>query len=348
MRNLFLEVAPANLVDEVVSVSGQFERNLRQIADTIWRNRGNIVWNLFLILMVLLLSKLILRSVSALTARVLKSPKYQSATPVSKRMKTLMTLLRSVARYAVYFVAFLVILSILGMGKPLENLLVTAGIGSLAIGFGAQNLVRDVVSGMFMIFENQFSVGDYVKIDDVEGTVEATAMRVTYLRSMKGDQIIIPNGTITRVINYNKGNSVAAVTIPTSYESDTRKVIELIDRAVSQYAREHEELIEEPPFVQGITNFNQSSIDIGILCKVKPLKHWEVERGIRLAVKEIFDQNGLSIPYPHLVTVPYEKPEEIVSKEDIFVEKGSEDQELAQWQSMDADDLSPQNEMKEQ
>ena len=115
-----------------------------------------------------------------------------------------------------------------------------------------------------MIFENQFSVGDYIRIDDVEGTVEATAMRVTYLRSMKGDQIIIPNGTIERVINYNKGNAVAAVTISTAYESDTRKVMELIGLAVERYAKEHEQLIEEPPFVQGITNFGPSSVDIGM------------------------------------------------------------------------------------
>ena len=83
----------------------------------------------------------------------------QNNTPVAKRTRTLMTLFRSVARYAIYFFVFLIVLSILGMGKPLNNLLVTAGIGSLAIGFGAQNLVRDVVSGMFMIFENQFPSG---------------------------------------------------------------------------------------------------------------------------------------------------------------------------------------------
>ena len=307
MKQLYLQAQPAALVDEVVGVGEQFMQNLEGLLQKLMRNRGNILWGLCLILLTVLLAKVALRVISAVTGHVLKNKRYQNDAPASKRMRTLMTLLRSVTRYLIYFVAFLVVLSILGMGKPLSNLLLTAGIGSLAIGFGAQNLVRDVVSGMFMIFENQFSVGDYIKIDDVEGTVEATAMRVTYLRSMKGDQIIIPNGTIERVINYNKGNAVAAVTISTAYESDTRKVMELIGLAVGQYA--------------------------------KPMKQWEVERGIRLAVKEMFDKSGVEFPYPHMVTVPYQKPQEVVGREDIFVQKQQPEQECASWQSIDADDL---------
>ncbi len=336
MHSFFLE---ANIAQEVVTVSEQFQKNLTGFVDFLVRNRGNILWNLFLILLIILGAKLLLHLISKVTTQIIQKPKNQTNTPVAKRTRTLLTLFRSVSRYAIYFMGFLFVLSILGMGKPLSNLLVTAGIGSLAIGFGAQNLVRDVVSGMFMIFENQFAVGDYIKIDDVEGTVEATAMRVTYLRSFKGDQIIIPNGSITRVINYNKGSAMASVTISTAYESDTRKVIELIERAVGQYAREHSELIEEEPFVQGITNLGESSVDIGVICKVKPMKQWEVERGIRLAVKEAFDQNGVGFPYPHLVTVPYEKPADFVSREDIFVNKKQEKQELASWQQVDADDL---------
>ena len=336
MHSFFLE---ADIAQEVVTVSEQFQKNLTGFVDFLVRNRGNILWNLFLILLIILGAKLLLHLISKVTTQIIQKPKNQTNTPVAKRTRTLLTLFRSVSRYAIYFMGFLFVLSILGMGKPLSNLLVTAGIGSLAIGFGAQNLVRDVVSGMFMIFENQFAVGDYIKIDDVEGTVEATAMRVTYLRSFKGDQIIIPNGSITRVINYNKGSAIASVTISTAYESDTRKVIELIERAVGQYAREHSELTEEEPFVQGITNLGESSVDIGVICKVKPMKQWEVERGIRLAVKEAFDQNGVGFPYPHLVTVPYEKPADFVSREDIFVNKKQEKQELASWQQVDADDL---------
>ena len=91
--------------------------------------------------------------------------------------------------------------------------------------------------------------------------------------------------------------------------------------------------------MQGITNFGPSSVDIGIICKVRPMKQWEVERGIRLAVKEMFDKSGVEFPYPHMVTVPYQKPQEVVGREDIFVQKQQPEQECASWQSIDADDL---------
>lgn len=336
MENLYLEMERSGIVQEAVTISGKFKESFERILDTLIQNRGNIVWNLFLIALILLGARLLLKMVSAFTARVMDKTEEQENTFSAKRTKTLMTLLRSVARYVIYFVGFLLILSILGMGKPLNNLIVTAGIGSLAIGFGAQNLVRDVVSGMFMIFENQFSVGDYIKIDDVEGTVEATAMRVTYLRSMKGDQIIIPNGTINRVINYHKGSSLAKIIISTAYEANTREVIEIIDRAVQRYAVEHADLIEEPPVVQGITNFGTSSVDIGVICKVKSMQQWEVERGLRLAVKEEFDRSGIAFPYPHCVVVPYQQPEETVRKEEIFVESQNEREDFV-WNGVDGE-----------
>ena len=159
MRKMFLQVEQQDLVQEVATVSGQFRQNLEELVEGIIQNRGNILWGLFLIIVVVLLAKISLKVVSWATGHTLKSPKYQSDTAAAKRTRTLMTLLRSVARYIIYFIALLIVLSILGMGEPLSNLLITAGVGSLAIGFGAQSLVKDVISGMFMIFENQFSVG---------------------------------------------------------------------------------------------------------------------------------------------------------------------------------------------
>jgi small-conductance mechanosensitive channel len=196
-----------------------------------------------------------------------------------------------------------------------------------------------VVTGFFMLFENQFSVGDYVRLNDtLEGTVEATAMRVTYLRSLKGDQIIVPNGSITHVVNFTRGGYVAAITIRTCYENDTRAVIQLIDGVVQQWAGEHENLLEDQPFVQGITGFGPSGVDIGVICKVKPMKQWEVERGLRLAIKEAFDANGLSFPYPHMMTMAYEQP----SNE--FIERAGLKRETAdlrkdQSSLQDAEDL---------
>ena len=128
MKQLYLQAQPAALVDEVVGVGEQFMQNLEGLLQKLMRNRGNILWGLCLILLTVLLAKVALRVISAVTGHVLKNKRYQNDAPASKRMRTLMTLLRSVTRYLIYFAAFLVVLSILGMGKPLSNLLLTAGI----------------------------------------------------------------------------------------------------------------------------------------------------------------------------------------------------------------------------
>ncbi|HIX65614.1 MAG TPA: mechanosensitive ion channel family protein [Candidatus Anaerotruncus excrementipullorum] len=271
---------------------------------------GRLLWNICVILAILAAAKLLLAIFSKCTDRMMKSPRYHQSERQGKRIDTMMTLMRSVARYAIYCVAALMIFSQLGFGTVLQNLLVTAGIGSIAIGFGAQSLVKDVVTGLFMMFENQFAVGDYIKTGDVEGTVEATAMRVTYVRVFTGQQVIIPNGLITQVTNYSRGNALAVVVIATPYEEDSRRMMGVIQQAAQEYADAHPDLVEEAPRVQGIVELAGSSVNIRLVCKTKPMAYWEVERGLRLAVKERFDQLGISFPYPHLVAVQEGQPQQ--------------------------------------
>lgn len=291
------------MIEETLGIGEQFLSNFQDIITYLKTHAGQLLWDLLATVVIFFIARLALYLVSRITRNVMDNPKYHTTERQGKRIDTIMTLVRSVARYVIYFIAILQMLAQFGFGSTMQNLLVTAGIGSLAIGFGAQNLVRDVVTGLFMMFENQFSVGDYIKTDEAEGTVEAAAMRVTYLRSLKGDQIIVPNGSISRVVNYTRGGSVAKIIISTAYEADTRRVIGIIGEAVEKYAQENGQLIEEAPFVQGITNFGESSVDIGVVCKAKPMKQWEVERGMRLAVKEQFDAMGVEFPYPHMVTI---------------------------------------------
>lgn len=272
-----------------------FEEQLKMISES----SGVIVWNILCICFIILAGKITLSLFSKVTSfnmeKAEDKPEMQK-----KRIKTLMTLLRSVARYAVYFICAMLILSVLGFGSTIQNLLVTAGIGSVALGFGAQSLVKDVVTGFFLMFENQFSVGDYVKIGDVEGTVSATAMRVTYLKTALGQQIIIPNGKIETVINYSRADSLAKILIPLSYECDLKKAMDVCLKAAEKCAKEHEDIVLEAPKVQGITSFEDSSIMVSIICKVQSLKHWEMERALRLAVKEALDANQIAIPYNQL------------------------------------------------
>ena len=279
-----------------VNVGDQFKAHLDDLLLYLGDNLGTLLWKAFLILLILFLARVVLNLISRQTKRVIDSKRYHRSEQQGRRVDTMMTLVRSVARYTVYFVAFLLVLGQLGVGDYMGNLLVTAGVGSLAIGIGAQSLVKDVATGFFMMFENQFSVGDYIKLDTVEGTVEATAMRVTYLRTFRGEQIIIPNGTINRVINYSRGNCLALVTVLIRYEDDAQQAMDCIQEAITQFASDHEELVAEPPAVRGITGFTNLGVEIGVMCRAKPMQFWALERGLRLAIKRALDQAGFVIP----------------------------------------------------
>ena len=174
---------------------------------------ADALWAVLKVAAIFLAARFALALVSRLTSHVMNSARYHRTEASGKRTNTVMTLARSSFRYLVYTVALVMALVQLGVGDLVNNLIVTAGIGSVAIGFGAQSLVKDMVTGLFLMFENQFSVGDYIKVDGQEGYVEATAMRVTYLRTFKGEQIIIPNDNISQVINYTRGGYMAMVTV---------------------------------------------------------------------------------------------------------------------------------------
>lgn len=288
------------------SITGkQFLDNLWALLGFLHDSFGNLLWRIVVIVLIFFFANLLMAGISRFTRRTMEKNRQLLPQRQSRRVDTIMTLIRSAARYLIYFAASLLALAQFGTGMAQNVLLAVGSIGGIAFGFGAQNLVKDVVTGLFMIFENQFSVGDYIQTEDATGTVEATAIRVTYLRSFKGDQIIIPNGSIERVINYTRGSYMAVIVVSTAYEANTRQVMEIMKEALREYGEAHQELIEEMPVVRGIDAFGQCSVDISIACKVKPMKQWEVERGMRLAIKEAFDRRGVEFPYPRVVTVPW-------------------------------------------
>lgn len=287
------------------NIKGQLTEHFSGLSKYFVENAGHLIWNLLGIFFIFAVAKAVLGWVSHLTSRTMKRSHEKLDEFQSRRVDSIMTLTRSAARYVIYFVALLLVLGQFGNGVVEKVLLAVGSIGGIAFGFGAQNLVKDVVTGLFMIFENQFSVGDFIQTEEATGTVQAIAVRVTYLRSVKGDQIIVPNGSIGRIVNYTRGSYVASITVSTAYEADTRRVMQVMEEALRQYGEEHQDLIEEPPVVRGIDALGESSVDISIACRVKPMKQWEVERGMRLAIKEAFDRRGIEFPYPRMVTIPW-------------------------------------------
>ncbi|TLS35144.1 mechanosensitive ion channel family protein [Pseudalkalibacillus caeni] len=215
-----------------------------------------------------------------------------------RREATLIRLIENVFTYAVYFIAFIMVLSELGV--DVRTLIAGAGVVGLAVGFGAQNLVRDIISGFFIIFEKQFSVGDYVKISSFEGFVEEIGVRITKIKSWTGELHIIPNGSIAEVTNFSVHNSVAVVDISIAYEENIPEAEEAVVKLLDELYEKHEEMVAKPEYL-GVQTLGASEVVMRITAEVTPMAHWKIGRLIRKAVKLRLDELGIEIPFPRLV-----------------------------------------------
>lgn len=218
------------------------------------------------------------------------------------RAITLSSLLKSVIMYTVYFMAGISILDLFKV--PYQGVLAGAGIVGLAVGFGAQNLVKDVITGFFIIFENHFTVGEYITTAGVSGIVEEVGLRATKIRDFGGQLHIIPNGQITQVTNYNRGSMRAMVDVGIAYEEDVDQAVAALEEVCREVNRDLAEIITEAPQVLGVQAFGPSELTIRIIAKTKPMEQWRVERELRKRIKETFDRRGIEIPYPRQVFIP--------------------------------------------
>lgn len=226
-----------------------------------------------------------------------------------RREATLLKLLQNILTYVVYFIAFMMILSTLTI--DVSAMLAGAGIVGLAVGFGAQNLVRDIITGFFIIFEDQFSVGDFVRIGQFEGTVEEIGLRTTKIKTWTGELHILPNGNITEVTNFSLYNSMAVVDLSISYESDIKKAETVISELLQEMPAKYEDIIKTPEIL-GVQNLAASDVVLRIAAETLPMKHFVVARLLRKELKEWLDQNGIEIPYPRMVM--YSRQDEVTSK----------------------------------
>lgn len=217
-----------------------------------------------------------------------------------RRQQTMSKLLENVVAYVVYFVAIIAVLSAFTI--DITGLIAGAGVLGLAIGFGAQNLVRDVITGFFIIFEDQFSVGDYVRIGQAEGTVEEIGLRTTKVKGFTGELFIFPNGNVTDVVNFSIHNSIAVVDVNISYESDMARVEKLIQEFLVDIQDKYEQIIK-PPELLGVQNLTTTEVVMRVIAETLPMQHFAVSRGIRRDLKEYLDKQGVEIPYPRMVMV---------------------------------------------
>jgi small conductance mechanosensitive channel len=219
----------------------------------------------------------------------------------AQRRKTLATVLTTTGGIVIGAVSLMMILEVLGIS--LGPLLATAGIASLAIGFGAQTLVKDVISGIFVLLEDQYAIGDVVETAGVSGTVEAVHLRTTILRDVHGTVHIVPNGDIRVLSNQTKGWSRAVLEVGVSYGEDPDRVITVLETIAEEIEGDEEfgPLLLGAPTVPGVQAFGDSSIIIRMMAKTLPLKQWDVARELRRRIKHRFDAEGIEIPYPQRV-----------------------------------------------
>lgn len=254
------------------------------------------------IVFIFLISRLAIAVLNRVISNVFKLyPRFRKD---EKKANTLIGILKSVTKYLVYLIMGISILDALNI--PTQPILATAGLGGIAIGFGAQSLVRDVFTGFFILFEDQYSVGDYVTITGITGTVEDMGLRTTRLRSFNGDLHIIPNGEVKTVTNVSRGNSLAVVDVSVAYESDHGKAMEVLASLTKDYYEKNKNKVTEKPQVLGIIKLGESDVVIRTIMGTAPMLHWSVERELRKLIIEAFKKEDIEIPYPKRVLVEKE------------------------------------------
>lgn len=211
-----------------------------------------------------------------------------------QRTQTVGAVLRSVVTFVVASLAVLTVMATLGV--PLAPLLASAGVGGVALGFGAQSLVRDFLSGIFMIVEDQYGVGDTIDTGDAVGVVEDVSLRVTRLRDRNGVVWYVRNGEILRVGNHSQGWSTAAITVPFALDADVPAISEVLRSALASVPDTDERVLESPSVV--VESLSAGAITVRVSAKCVPTVHLDVQRDLRMLVKAALDEAGISMAAP--------------------------------------------------
>ena len=258
-------------------------------------------WGKFItIIIILVVAKIVLSILNKVIEKSLtpleKSKNYKKRI---SRANTLIPLLQSVSKYVIFFIAGVMMLKKLGVDTT--AVIASAGVVGLAIGFGAQSLVKDVLSGAFLLFEGAISVGDSVNVGEHSGTVEVIGLRNIHLRKFSGELRVVPYGEVNSFGNFNKEYMRAIVKVGIAYEQDVERGMKTLEEIANKWAKENKDIVLEPPIVQGVLSLGSSDVTLRVATKVKPMTHWGAERELKRRIKDTFDKKGIEIPFPRQV-----------------------------------------------
>ena len=238
--------------------------------------------------------------VSRAVRRAVDDGNEEVTSDAERRAETLGSVLNNTAR--VLAVVFFLLMTLQEFGVNIGPLVAGAGIAGVALGFGAQSLVKDVISGFFLLMENQFGVGDIISVDEKHtGTVERMTLRVTQIRDAEGKAHFIPNGSVVRVVVLSKEFARAKVEVGVGYDTDIDAAIALLTRIGKELAEDWPDRVLEPTQVLGVEDLGESAVTLRTLTKTAPAKQWEVARELRRRILMAFREAGIDIPYPQRV-----------------------------------------------
>jgi len=218
------------------------------------------------------------------------------AIKADKRRKTIVMLLASLFKFVAYVVIIILLFGILDV-DPAIGASIIAAVG-IAIGFGAQGVISDLLTGVFLIFENSLEVGDIITVDSFRGEVEEVGMRTTKFTSVTGDVMVINNSQLKKFVNMSMHRSLAISEFIIEYGEDIERVEYIIGEIIPQLAEEYADVITEGPFYKGVQNFNESGVTIRLVSKCDETERMQLERDLNREIKFVFDKNGIKLAIP--------------------------------------------------
>lgn len=285
------------------------------MVDLVQRTQGWLLTDGLRVLVTLVLALVARWAVHRLIGRVVRTVAHRSAaraardrptgvlaaaTTISERqaqrVETMGSLLRSVSTFVIGLVTTLTVMALVGI--PLAPLLASAGVGGVALGFGAQSLVKDFLSGVFMVFEDQYGVGDVIDTGEAIGTVEEVTLRITRLRDADGVTWYVRNGEIIRIGNRSQGHSTAIVDMPVAYDEDAERVLTVIRATAAAFGEEADwrSRMIEPPQVLGVESITGAAMTLRVIVQCVPGENFAVQRELRERLKTALDAAGVRAP----------------------------------------------------
>lgn len=271
----------SNMLEELFSTTLKLDANLSTLLVTLI---VVVVW----ILLGVIVNKIISRMIIGAMNRKSRD----------SRTKTITKLVVNIVRWVIWFIIILIVLE--QFGVDITPLIASAGILGLAVGFGAQELVKDFISGFFIVFEHTFDIDEVVEINGFKGNVVSIGLRSTVIQNWKGEVKTISNGSIGSVVNFSRNNSIGIVDFGVAYETNLKDFNKLMSMFVQDMREKYDDLVDTPIFL-GVTELADSSINMRLIFTTKPMQYFALERILRQEVVDLCKDKNVDIPYPQLV-----------------------------------------------